>query len=58
MFIFFYSECLFPSAAHGSKMVVQISKERKFVANGIFKAELKEFLTWELAEDGYSGVEV
>uniref|UniRef100_A0A671UGE5 Ribosomal protein S3 n=1 Tax=Sparus aurata TaxID=8175 RepID=A0A671UGE5_SPAAU len=26
--------------------------------NGIFKAELNEFLTRELAEDGYSGVEV
>ncbi|XP_055126016.1 small ribosomal subunit protein uS3-like [Symphalangus syndactylus] len=37
---------------------VQISKERKFVADGIFKAELNEFLTRELAEDGYSGVEV
>lgn len=30
----------------------------KFVADGIFKAELNEFLTRELAEDGYSGVEV
>uniref|UniRef100_A0A8D2DNN3 KH type-2 domain-containing protein n=1 Tax=Sciurus vulgaris TaxID=55149 RepID=A0A8D2DNN3_SCIVU len=39
-------------------IVVQISKKRKFVADGIFKAELNEFLTWELAEDGYSGVEV
>nr|XP_009667787.1 PREDICTED: 40S ribosomal protein S3 [Struthio camelus australis] len=29
-----------------------------FVADGIFKAELNEFLTRELAEDGYSGVEV
>ncbi|PNI56772.1 RPS3 isoform 19, partial [Pan troglodytes] len=28
-----------------------------FVADGIFKAELNEFLTRELAEDGYSGVE-
>jgi hypothetical protein len=28
------------------------------VADGIFKAELNEFLTRELAEDGYSGVEV
>ncbi|KAJ7319718.1 hypothetical protein JRQ81_019229 [Phrynocephalus forsythii] len=40
------------------KMAVQISKKRKFVADGIFKAELNEFLTRELAEDGYSGVEV
>ncbi|XP_015597222.1 40S ribosomal protein S3 [Cephus cinctus] len=35
-----------------------ISKKRKFVGDGIFKAELNEFLTRELAEDGYSGVEV
>jgi len=35
-----------------------ISKKRKFVADGIFKAELDEFLRRELAEDGYSGVEV
>ena len=31
---------------------------RQFVADGLFKAELNEFLTRELAEDGYSGVEV
>uniref|UniRef100_A0A2K6QUJ4 40S ribosomal protein S3 n=1 Tax=Rhinopithecus roxellana TaxID=61622 RepID=A0A2K6QUJ4_RHIRO len=47
----------FLSAEHGGKMAVQISKKRKFVADGIFKTELNEFLTWELAEDGYSGVE-
>nr|XP_042895114.1 40S ribosomal protein S3 [Parasteatoda tepidariorum] len=35
-----------------------ISKKRKFVADGVFKAELNEFLRRELAEDGYSGVEV
>uniref|UniRef100_A0A7N4NSI3 KH type-2 domain-containing protein n=1 Tax=Sarcophilus harrisii TaxID=9305 RepID=A0A7N4NSI3_SARHA len=40
------------------KMAVQISKKRKFVADGIFKAKLNEFLTRELAADGYSGVEV
>ncbi|KAB0351831.1 hypothetical protein FD754_016688, partial [Muntiacus muntjak] len=39
-------------------MAVQISKKRKFVADGIFKAELNEFLTRELAEDGCSGGEV
>uniref|UniRef100_A0A8C9E0R7 KH type-2 domain-containing protein n=1 Tax=Phocoena sinus TaxID=42100 RepID=A0A8C9E0R7_PHOSS len=39
-------------------MAVQVSKKRKFVANGLFKAELNEFLTRQLAEDGYSGVEV
>ncbi|XP_053690900.1 40S ribosomal protein S3-A [Sabethes cyaneus] len=35
-----------------------VSKKRRFVANGMFRAELNEFLTRELAEDGYSGVEV
>jgi len=35
-----------------------ISKKRKFVGRGIFKAELNNFFTRELAEDGYSGVEV
>ena len=39
-------------------MATQVSKKRKFVADGVFKAELNEFLTRELAEDGYSGVEV
>ncbi|RHZ63166.1 hypothetical protein Glove_332g11 [Diversispora epigaea] len=36
----------------------QISKKRKFVADGVFFAELNEFFTRELAEEGYSGVEV
>jgi small subunit ribosomal protein S3e len=35
-----------------------ISKKRKFVADGVFYAELNDYLTRELAEDGYSGVEV
>nr|ACZ26288.1 putative ribosomal protein S3 [Mayetiola destructor] len=39
-------------------MALPISKKRKFVLNGIFKAELNEFLTRQLAEDGYSGVEI
>lgn len=30
----------------------------QFVADGVFKAELNAFLSKELAEDGYSGVEV
>ena len=30
----------------------------QFVADGVFKAELNAFLAQELAEDGYSGVEV
>jgi len=37
---------------------VQTTKKRKFVADGVFKAELNNFLMRELAEDGYSGVEV
>jgi len=39
-------------------MSSSISKKRKFVNRGVFKAELNEFFTKELAEDGYSGVEV
>lgn len=35
-----------------------ISKKRRFVADGVFYAELREFLSKELAEDGFSGVEV
>ena len=35
-----------------------ISKKRKFVADGLFYAEINELLTRELAEDGYAGVEV
>merc|ERR1711860_139212 len=42
----------------GSSEMAQMGKKRKFVTDGIFKAELNEFLTRELAEDGYSGVEV
>jgi len=36
----------------------QMSKKRKFVADGVFYAELNELLIRELAEEGYSGVEV
>lgn len=39
-------------------MATQKSKKRKFVADGVFYAELNELLTRELAEDGYAGVEV
>jgi len=39
-------------------MTTQISKKRKFIADGVFYAELNELLTRELAEEGYSGVEV
>ena len=34
-----------------------LSKKRKFVKDGVFYAELYEFLKRELAEDGFSGVE-
>lgn len=39
-------------------MAQAITKKRKAVQDGIFKAELNNFLMKELAEDGYSGVEV
>ena len=39
-------------------MATQVAKKRKFVADGVFFAELNELLTRELSEDGYSGVEV
>ncbi|KAL5570807.1 hypothetical protein UlMin_020404 [Ulmus minor] len=39
-------------------MATQMSKKRKFVVDGVFFAELNKVLTRELAEDGYSGVEV
>lgn len=35
-----------------------ISKKKKIVADGVFYAELNEFFTRELSEEGYSGVEV
>ncbi|KAI6187092.1 40S ribosomal protein S3 [Aphelenchoides besseyi] len=39
-------------------MAQAITKKKKAVQDGIFKAELNNFLMKELAEDGYSGVEV
>jgi len=41
-----------------STPTTQINKKRKFVADGLFNAELNELLARELAEEGYSGVEV
>lgn len=35
-----------------------ISKKKKFIADGVFYAELNDFFRRELAEEGYSGVEV
>jgi len=39
-------------------MATQVNKKRKFIQDGIFYAELNELLQRELAEEGYSGVEV
>lgn len=36
----------------------QISKTRKIVADGVFYAEINDIFQRELAEDGYSGVEI
>lgn len=36
----------------------QISKKRKFIKDGLFFAEINEFLQRMLAEDGYAGVEI
>lgn len=36
----------------------RVSKKHKFVADGLFFAELNRFLMNELHEDGYAGVEV
>jgi len=35
-----------------------LSKKRKFVADGVFNAEINAFFERELGEDGYSGVEI
>lgn len=39
-----------------SAQAAAISQKRKLVADGVFYAELNEFFTRELAEEGYSGV--
>ena len=44
--------------AHGLACRVCSFLVSQFVADGVFYAELNELLTRELAEDGYSGVEV
>ena len=36
----------------------KITVKRKFVADGVFNAELNEFLTRTLGEEGYAGIEV
>lgn len=49
---------LFPQLPNLIKMSGQISKKRKFVADGVFRAELNDFFTRELSEEGYSGCDV
>jgi len=39
-------------------MAANISKKRKFVADGVFYAEINDFFQRELGENGYSGCEV
>merc|ERR1712093_362482 len=39
-------------------IMAAVSKKRKFVADGVFYAELNDMLTAELADDGYAGVNV
>merc|ERR1712227_808585 len=46
------------SSLHLTMASQNVSKKRKFVADGVFYADLHELLVRELAEDGYSGVEV
>merc|ERR1712159_89312 len=46
------------SSLHLTMDSQNVSKKRKFVADGVFYAELNELFTRELSEDGYSGVEV
>ncbi|KCV69425.1 30S ribosomal protein S3 [Fonticula alba] len=52
------SESRLTMSAPVAPSVRAISKKRKFIGDGVFYAELNEFLTRELAEAGYSGVEV
>merc|ERR1712196_359151 len=46
------------SSLHLTMASQNVSKKRKFVADGVFYAELNELFTRELSEDGYSGGEV
>lgn len=45
-------------ASTGDKRVRKINTKKKFVADGVFQAELNEFLTRCLGMDGYAGIEV
>lgn len=45
-------------ASTGEKRVRRINTKKKFVADGVFQAELNEFLTRCLGMEGYAGIEV
>jgi small subunit ribosomal protein S3e len=40
------------------KKLIKISTKKKFVADGVFQAELNELLTRVLGLEGYAGIEV
>merc|ERR1712062_406237 len=42
----------------GRRKMAVLSAKRKAVQQGVFRAELNEFLSSVLAEDGYAGVDV
>jgi small subunit ribosomal protein S3e len=44
--------------AEDGKKVRRINTKKKFVADGVFQAELNEFLTRCLGKEGYAGIEV
>jgi small subunit ribosomal protein S3e len=44
--------------AEDGKRVRRINTKKKFVADGVFQAELNEFLTRCLGKEGYAGIEV
>jgi len=46
------------AAAPAPATATAVSKKRKIVADGLFHAELNQFLQRELGEEGYAGVEV
>jgi len=46
------------AAVQAAPRRVSMAKTRKFIADGVFYAELNDFLSAELAEEGYAGVEV
>lgn len=58
LFLLEYQAVDFVARSKHFTNIFSSSKKRKFVADGVFYAELNEFFQRELAEEGYSGVEV